>query len=348
MKHPETGEHSHPEKLPLSLTMDEDAQIQSFKATLTGWFSRHKDIRCFLAVDPSQRDLTSDDVDARAPFANLARADVLIHHDAFPEAHRPYLLELDLSVPEGVEALEQSVRIAFEDRRPESMVEGLGQRVGGWLASSASLDEVTAHWSRLVLQRDDSGRACALRFYDSRALALLWRLLSPTQQQAMLGPVRAWHVLDAGARPSVHLASSDARTNFMLSAIQWQEIQQHGLVNRALALHARACGRQPEPDEIETAVAAAARAKRYGLSDRDDLVMFIGHALAWHPQFDLHPKVQQLLAHRAVDDFYAGEIEQLSAKEIDEIRQGSWHQRLGASASRQDTRTNEIEYGDNV
>ncbi|WP_229467512.1 DUF4123 domain-containing protein [Massilia sp. Mn16-1_5] len=334
MEYPETGEPSHPERPPTSPTMDEDAQIKSFNATLTGWFSRHKDMRCFLAVDPSQRDLTSDDVDAKAPFANLARADVLIHHDAFPEAHRPYLLELDLSTPEGIEALALSVRVAFEDRRPESMAEGLGQRVGGWLASSASLDEVAAHWSRLVLQRDDSGRACVLRFYDSRALALLWTVLSPAQQQAMLGPVRAWHVLDAGGRPSVHLASSDARTDFMLSAAQWQEIQRHGFINRALALHAQACGRQPEPNEIEVAVAAAARAERHGLIDRNDRLVFIGHALAWHPQFDSHPRVLQLLGRRARDDFYTCEIEQLSANEIDEIRQGSWHQRLGASASR--------------
>ena len=314
--------------------MDDDAQIKSVNATLREWFSRHKDMRCLLAVDPSQRDLTSDDVDARALFADLTRGDVLIQHDAFPEAHRPYLLELDLSTPEGVEALAQSARIAFEDRLPDSMAEGLGQRIGGWLASSASLDEVTAHWSRLVLQRNDSGRACVLRFYDSRALALLWTVLSPVQQQAMLGPVRAWHVLDAGAKPIAHLASSDPRSNFMLSAEQWREIQRHGHVNRALALHARTCGRQPEPNEIEAAVAAAARAERYGLIDRDDWVAFIGHALSWHPQFDSHPKMLQLLARRAPDDFYTAHIEQLSANEIDEIRQGFWHQRLGAPASR--------------
>lgn len=334
MQYPQTGGPSHPEGLPTSPTMDEDAQIKSLSATLTEWFRRHKDMRCFLAVDPSQRDLTSDDVDAMAPFANLARGDVLIHHDAFPEAHRPYLLELDLSTPEGIAALALSVRVAFEDRRPDSMVEGLGQRVGGWLASSASLDEVAAHWSRLVLQRNDSGRACVLRFYDSRALALLWTVLSPVQQQAMLGPVRAWHVLDAGARPIVHLTSAEPRANFMLSAAQWQKIQRHGHVNRALALHARACGRQPEPNEIKAAVAAAARAEKYGLIDRDDWVSFIGHALSWHPQFDSHPKMLQLLARRSAEDFYTGEIEQLSASEIDEIRQGSWHQRLGASASR--------------
>jgi hypothetical protein len=334
MQYQQTQAASHSEGPPTLPAMDEDACIESLKHVLTVWFGQRRHIHCFLAVDPSQRDLTSDDIDDKEPFASLPRANVAIDHDAFPKAHRPYLLELDLSTPAGVEALAQSVRIAFEDRRPESMAEGLGQRVGGWLASHASLDEVVAHWSSLVLQRDDNGRACVLRLFDSRALALLWPVLSPGQQQAMLGPVRAWHHLDAGARPSVHPASAEARTNFMLSAAQWQEIHWHGFVNRALALHTRVCGRQPEPEEIAAAVAAAARAERYGLIDRDDWVAFIGHALAWHPQFDSHPKVLQLLLHKAADSFYTSEIGHLSADEIDEIRQGSWHQRSGVSVSR--------------
>jgi hypothetical protein len=332
MQYLQTEGPAHPESTPASPAIDEDARIESLNAVLTEWFGRHRDMRCFLAVDPSQRDLIRDD--DKEPFASLPRADVVIDHDTFPEAHRPYLLELDLSIPAGVDALTQSVRVAVEDRRPDSMAEGLGQRVGGWLASHASLDDVAAHWSRLVLQRDVSGRACVLRFYDSRALALLWTVLSQAQQQIMLGPVRAWHVLDAGARPNVHLTTPDSRANFMLSAAQWHEIHRHGLVNRALALHARACSRQPEPSEIETAVAAAARAERYGLIDQEDRVAFIGHALAWHPQFDLHPKVSQLLGRRAADDFYTAEIGQLSANEIDEIRQGSWYVRQGASVPR--------------
>lgn len=312
--------------------MDEDARIESLNTALTEWFSRHRNMRCFLAVDPSQRDLTGDD--NREPFASLPRADVVIDHDAFPEAHRPYLLELDLSTPTGADALTQSVRVAFEDRRPESMAQGLGQRVGGWLASHASLEEIAAHWSRLLLQRDVSERACVLRFYDSRALALLWTVLSQTQRQIMLGPVRAWHVLDASARPSVHSTSPDSRADFILSAAQWHEIHRHGLVNRALALHARTCNRQPEPGEVEAAVAAAARTERYGLIDQEDRVAFIGHALAWHPQFDLHPKVSQLLGRRAADNFYTAEIGQLSADEIDEIRQGSWYVRQDVSVLR--------------
>lgn len=333
MQYLQTGGLGYPEGTPASLAMNEDARIESLNVALTGWFSQHQDMRCFLAVDPSQRDLTKDDVDGRAPFASLPRADVVIAHDAFTESHRPYLLELDLSTPAGVDALAQSVRVAFEDRRPASMAEGLGQRIGGWLASHASLDEVTAHWSRLMLQRDDKGHTCVLRFYDSRALALLWTVLSQAQQQDMLGPVRAWHVLDAHARPSIHLASPVSRANFMLSPAQWRNIHRHGLVNRALALHAQTRDRQPEPGEIETAVAAAARTERYGLIEPDDCVAFIGHALAWHPQFDLHPKVSQLLGRRAASDFYTAEIGQLSADEIDEIRQGSWYEHTGVSTS---------------
>lgn len=334
MEYLQTEDPVHSESASISHTMDENTRIELLNITLTEWFSRNRGMRCLLAVDPSQRDLTSGDVDDKVPFASLPRANVIIDHDAFSESHQPYLLELDLSTLQGVDALARSIRIAFEDRRPESMAQGLGQRIGGWLASSASLEDVAAHWSRLVLQYDDGRRVCVLRFYDSRALALLWNVLSRAQQQAMLGPVKAWHVLDATSRPIVHLSASDQRTNFALSAAQWQEINRHGLVNRALALHARTRGKQPEPREIEVAVIAAARAGRYGLFDRDDCVAFIGHALAWHPQFDLHPKVSKLLSSRALDDFYTAEIEQLSTDEINEIQRGSWYASVDGSTSR--------------
>lgn len=228
------------------------------------------------------------------------------------------------------------------------MAEGLGQRIGGWLASRASPEEVAMHWSRLALQCDDNGRTCVLRFYDSRAMALIWATLSNIQRQAMLGPVRAWHVLDASASPTVHLASSEPRQDFTLSNVQWQKIHRHGFINRALALHARACCRQLAPGEIETAVAATERAERYRLSDRDDWVAFIGHALTWHPQFDLHPKVLPLLEEKADDEFYTSVIGQLTGDDIDDIRQGSWHEHLVALAPEKAKRAHENDYDDNV
>ncbi|WP_027818427.1 DUF4123 domain-containing protein [Paraburkholderia bannensis] len=311
-----------------------DAQAQALTDSLKRWFGNHANMRCFLAVDPSQRDLTAELAQSDASFAALPRADVIVDHDAFAPSHRPYLVELDLSTPTGASALAHSVQAAFDDRQPDSMASGLGQRIGGWLASTASLEEVALHWSRLVLQRDASGRACVLRFYDPRALDLLWSELSPAQQQALLGPARAWHTLDAGARPVVRECAQTSSAHFALRPEQWSVIHQHGLVNRALALHAYEHGRQPGPAEVEAALDAAARAQRYGLTDRDDQIAFIGHAIAWHPQFDLHPKVLQLLGRRAADDFYTATISQLSADEVDEIRQGTWYERLRPSASR--------------
>lgn len=334
MQYQPTGEHKQPESAVTSHVAEEGMYVASLNNAVKEWFSRHREMHCYLAVDPSQRDLISDDVEDSELFTSLPRADVIVDHDAFPETSCPYLLALDLSTPAGIRALAHSIHIAFEDRRPESMAAGLGQRIGGWLASSASLDEIATHWSRLVLQHDDSGRACALRFYDSRSLALLWTVLTQAQRQAMLGPVSAWHVLDARSRSTVHLASAELRGGFMLLAEQWPQIHRHGVINRALALHARTRGRQPEAMEIEAAIAAAMRAEQHGLSDREDQLAFIGHALTWHPQFDLHPKVSQLLSLRAADNFYTSEIGQLSADQINEIQQGIWYELLTASTPR--------------
>jgi len=159
-------------------------------------------------------------------------------------------------------------------------------------------------------------------------------VLTPMQRQAMLGPARAWHVLDARARPVVHLASAELRANFNLLAEQWHQIHRHGVINRALALHARTCGRQPEAMEIEAAIAAAMRAEEFGLTDREDQLAFIGHALAWHPRFDLHPTVSQLLSLRPTDNFYTSEIGQLTNDQIKEIQRGAWYELLTSSTPR--------------
>ncbi|NIF81680.1 DUF4123 domain-containing protein [Paraburkholderia sp. Cy-641] len=316
-----------------SAKLDNATAIGDMVAALCAYFNRHRDMRCLLAVDPSQSGLF-DDEDDEHPFSKLPRTIVEIDHEAFPEAHRPYFLPLDLATPQGVALLAESVRLAFEDRHPESMAEGQGQRIGGWLATSASLNEVAAHWSRHALQYNEQGRPCVLRFYDARALGLIWPILSGGQQQALLGPVTTWHALDACAKPIAYTAVAQSRTDLSLTTEQWQEIHRHGLINRALALHALSIRRQPKPVEVETAIAAAARADGYGLLDRDDQIAFIGHALAWHPQFDLHPKVLQILSRKDPDDFYTAAISDLTSTEITEIQQGDWYDRLVASASR--------------
>ncbi|WP_179405382.1 DUF4123 domain-containing protein [Burkholderia guangdongensis] len=309
----------------------EEVRIREQVSALKSWFNQHPDMRCLLLVDPSQRDPLADDAGDNPFFADLPKTDVVIDHEAVSPAHYPYLLELDLKTDHGVAALEESVRLAFEDRRTQSMAEGLGQRIGGWLAASASRGEVAVHCSRLALQNDDQGRLCLLRFYDPRAQALLWPLLTPVQQHALLGPIQAWHTLDAGAVPVTRMNTTGRRDDLVLDAAQWQVIHCHGIVNRALALHAYDLDRQPKQHEVDAAVAAALRARRYGLTDEEDEVVFVGHALSWHPEFDLHPRVLQILGSRVDGDLYAECIDELTPDEILEIRQGTWHERLRIS-----------------
>nr|WP_041490747.1 DUF4123 domain-containing protein [Burkholderia cepacia] len=311
----------------------EAAAIAAAVGSLRTYFSKRPEMHCYLVVDPSQRDFTNDDEEAER-FRELTRAIVEIRHDAFPDTHRPYLVDLDLATPEGAGVLAESVKIAFEDRRPMSMAEGLGQRVGGWLASEASLDAVAEHWGRHVLQYNEDGLPSVLRFYDTRALSLIWPVLSEEQQQALLGPVKVWHALDAGAKPRTYSVSVGSRADLSLTTEQWQQIHRHGLVNRALALYAMKVERQPESSEVAAAVAAAERAEHYGLFDRDDRVAFIENALTLHPQFDLHPKVLQLLGARAPDKFYTAAVGVLTEQDVAEIRDGAWYERLSASSFR--------------
>ncbi|MBB3258958.1 hypothetical protein F4827_003827 [Paraburkholderia bannensis] len=313
--------------------MAEAERIHAQVGALKAWFAQHPDMHCLLVIDPSQRDPAAVDAAGNQSFADLPVTAIVVDHDAISPTHCPRLLELDLQTDAGVVALEESVRLAFSDRRPQSMAEGRGQRIGGWLASAASPGEIAAHCSRLLLQRDDRDHLCLLRFYDSRAQALLWPMLSPQQQHALLGPIQAWHTLDAGARPVTRVNTQGRREDFALEPEQWPAIHGHGIVNRALALYAYDRNRQPLPREVEAAAAAAVRARRYGLIDEEDEVVFVCHALNWHPEFDLHPKVLQILGSMTEGDLYAGQIAELTPEEIEEIRQGNWHGRLRVSDS---------------
>lgn len=307
-------------------------------AELREHFRRRGDSRCVLVVDPACRALV-DRPEAGLVFSEQPRATVPVVHDAFPPEHSPYLLELDLSAPEGARLLQESVRLAAEDREPARIARGQGQRIGGWLTSNASLDDIAAHWSHLVLQKDDQGTTCLLRFYDSRALALLWGALSAGQQQVLLGPVAAWHAPDACGRRHAYTSDQALQSELQIEPEQWFAIRLHGFINKAVALHMHETGRQPRPSEIDTAVAAALRAGRNGLTDPEDLVAFIRHALVWHPRFDAHPRVRALLTRLSADDAYSWLVSELSDEEIEEIKRGEWDESAQAGPAGSATRS---------
>ncbi|WP_258187465.1 DUF4123 domain-containing protein [Trinickia symbiotica] len=314
----------------------ESVQIEAATIALRRHFERqHRDMHCLLVVDSGMRALPPAK-NGKPTFEDLPRAVIEVDHPAFPAEHQPYLLTLDLSQPQDCMLLFDSVRVAYHDRRPDDVAQGLGQRIGGWLASSLPADEVAAHWSKYVLQQDGRERTCALRFYDARALSLLWPVLTLMQQETLLGPVKAWYALDACAELRTYKGLyPPSRAELLLKPGQWNAIHRHGLINRALALHMAATGRQPTPDEVKAAVASAERAEHFGLTDKDDMIAFIGHALAWHPYFDSHPRVIEALREVSTDCFYTAAVSTIRPEEIEEIRSGSWlaGQKNGTSRS---------------
>jgi hypothetical protein len=285
---------------------------------------RNPEQRCLLLVDPQGQDVPGQP-NGKHSLAAVPRTTLSIAHEAFGALNQPYLLTLDPKLPQFGAWLAESIRVALEDRRPDTIASAPGQRIGGWLATAASAEEVAKHLSAHVLQTDDRGKRCALRFYDSRALALLWPVLTLMQRETLLGPIKTWHALDAGARLTAYTGLyPPVRNEIALKLEQWAAIRRHGLVNRALALYVSATGRQPEPDAVEAALAAAVRAEQHAFAERDDVLAFIGHALSWHPHFDLHPCVLRAIRSVSVDRPYAAAASELSTDEIDDIRSGAW------------------------
>lgn len=297
--------------------------VSKIVAQLRSSVEANKDARCLLVVDPSRRALM-DRPDIGVFFSRQTPVPMPIQHEAFPLVHRPFLIQLDLSDRDGIALLTESIRIAYEDRDPDKIARGHGQRIGGWLISNASAQDAATYLSRNALLTDEHGSACLLRFYDSRALALLWPILSGPQQQTLLGPVAAWHALNACASHCVYACNAIPQSELGLTHQQWNSVRRHSVTNKALGRHMHATERQPRIDEVETAQASAERAEQHGLFDDDDKVAFIQHALSWHPHFDAHASVRRALSQMSAGSFYAAAVSDLTSAEIEEISSGTW------------------------
>lgn len=291
--------------------------------SLHAHFAKQPDSRCLLVVDPGTRPLVDTPAEGIV-FSTRDKVRIPIRHKRFPEAHQPYVIALDPSRYQDALLLRESVRIALEDREPDSMRRGHGQRIGGWISSTASEAFVVRHLSMQVIRSDEQGTRRALRFYDSRVMALLWPLLEPLQQRALLGPCQAWHALDASAALATYTASARDDGHFVPDANQWRDIHPIGIVNEAMAHHMARVHRRVTRGEVAIAIAAAHRAAKHGLHDEQDRVAFIGHALAWHATFDNHPAVQRALNEVANGRYYSAAIEKITPMDIEQIQHGSW------------------------
>lgn len=302
---------------------------KQIRATILKRLAGMENARLFIIVDPAASPLES--IDAEPSFRVLPSNPILVRHDAFPPSDCPYLIELDIAIPEVRTLFERSIHTVLSDRIADRMARGAGQRIGGWIVTQEKPETVAAYWSDLIVQRDERERSTLLRFYDNRALALLWPMLTMRQRQGLLGPVITWLSLDAVGNMMTYEVSEPSRAGLTIAAAQWPAIRRHGLVNKALAQFAFDGG-TVQPASIDTAIAAAERAEVLELEDYADATLFVSHALSWHPRFYEHPAVERALGDVGPETFYAEAISTLSPTEIEDIKGGKWLEALRRTA----------------
>ncbi|WP_157685661.1 DUF4123 domain-containing protein [Robbsia andropogonis] len=294
---------------------------KQIRAAIQKQLARMEDARLLIVVDPAASPLES--LDAEPSFRGLSSSSILVQHDLFPSSDCPYLIELDIEIPEVRTLLERSINTVLSDRTADRMARGAGQRIGGWIVTQETPEALAAYWGNLILQRDERERATLLRFYDNRALALLWPMLTMRQRQGLLGPVTTWLSLDAVGDLTTYEVSEPSMAGMSIAAAQWPAIRRHGLVNKALARFAFDGG-TVRPVSVDTAIAAAERADVLELEDAADAALFVSHALIWHPRFYEHPAVERALGEVGPETFYAEAISVLSDTEIEDIKGGRW------------------------
>jgi hypothetical protein len=85
------------------------------------------------------------------------------------------------------------------------------------------------------------------------------------------------------------------RSEFALGLSHYEALSRLSIVNRAAFQCPVAQGAQDWCQQCERLELAVQKGQRYGLTQRDDLVVFALHAETRHPRFDEQPRIRQIL-----------------------------------------------------
>ena len=279
--------------------------------------------KLFVVLDPSVRRAQDDEGFAEA----AARCDakffhVLWEHPTLRPEHRPVFLSVDPQRNAGSELLAQSLELLLADLK--TIQRGGALRVVGWFASASSVPVLQQHLGRLAVQQiplqgqPELGRKRLLRYFDPLVMDVLWGMLTPAQQGQCLGPIERWVypgigpeaslVLKQALRPTDAVATWAQAGAFGLDVAQWRALLALDVVNPALVVRGLAptdLKKRPE------ALACVERLMQTGVREHADLIRVVEYALDKHTNFDLHPRVTELLRSRR-DRFACAALSDLS------------------------------------
>jgi len=282
-------------------------QVQDISADLHRAAAKSGHQTLWLAMDGS--DHTLPDIDGADWSSTRKWVEINLRHPEIDPQWHPRWFALNLAHAQDAHILNHSIVWALDERQPHHLRAGMGRRVSGWLLAQDDLIHTAAqHCAQLMLRRAPSSPGhFLLRLHDPAVLWAVWQILSPEQKNEWWGPVGRWHVLD----PMGDLTLLDAPTHrhnepanppsHPLSSQQWQDMQNITPLHRAMQTLLASMPAAPGQYKswFLTGLQALRRANAHGVDDAHSLSLFAELALTRHPEFDQHPRVQQLLKQRA-------------------------------------------------
>ncbi|WP_448512035.1 DUF4123 domain-containing protein [Photorhabdus laumondii] len=295
------------------LTVDYDFSPEAETGRQTGLladlrtaFTQHGD-HGFLLVDPA---VFLDTRQAEGfPVAILnhqpAAIPTQIKHHRFESRYSPWLVPLDINQSEDAELLALSVTQALQETDPAELIAGRGRMVCGWLFSASPASAIAHYISMMAVQSVSFQPQVMLRFYDPAVNNAFWPLLDSWQRSRLLGPLTDWYLIDGDGqllhRDNAESANELYIFSLSLTTEQVAEMAWSGPMNRALRRYRQAHRDQLRRTELESLHIMLALLRRvtarYSFDMAQDLESCALHGLLYHPEIDLHPRIQSLLSH---------------------------------------------------
>jgi len=276
--------------------------------------------QCHVLIDPSLSNAAEDEVFAEAMQATGVKpVPIEWQHAKLAPEHRPALVTVDTAVNLGSELLSLSMQLAAQDADATHLQQGRGQRIAGWLLSSATTRALARHLGAMAVQTlpdglpPSAGRTRLLRFFDPLVLPVLWGLSDPEQRAAFMGPAQQWFVLDNGRE--LRALSQAAVAGEQPSRATWRAAQWRVLLCLD-AFNPAAIGQGLSEALIAlrpTVLATLGRISELGIHEPRDLQSLAKLGIKHHPEFDRHPHVNQLLTQRVADQSAAMALAVLTA-----------------------------------
>ena len=292
--------------------------------------------QCVLLLDPTLRD-AGDDADFAQCLEDWRENSgndqplprILWRHPNLMPEHRPCMAALDPRREADAQLLAASLQFALDDWALSSLEQSRGHRICGWLFTQQDLAQYLGDLAvqRLPSVGYGSGKRTLLRYFDPSVLPALWRISDIEQQRTLLGPVDQWLALGRNGQLQRYQAVSGAaplndKARIDYSAGQWDAIQNIGALNQTIVQWQSNSedGQPPQSASLEAVESALLRARRYGITDTQDLKAFAWHVLTVHPRFDMHSMIQQALKQLPAEKYYRAAVADLTEQDWRQVQ----------------------------